>query len=59
MYQIDMLHTLNVYNVIHKLYLNFKKETLENTNRDDYTLSLLIIMTFMSFFFFLALLQYL
>ena len=21
-----MLHTLNVYNVIHKLYLNFKKE---------------------------------
>ena len=58
MYQIDMLHTLNVYNVIHKLYLNFKKETLENTNRDDYTLSLLIIMTFMSFFF-LALLQYL
>ena len=51
MYQIDMLHTLNVYNVIHKLYLNFKKETLENTNRDDYTLPLLIIMTFMSFFF--------
>ena len=47
-----MLHTLNVYNVVHKLYLNFEKETLKNRNRDNYTLSFLIIMTFMSFFFF-------
>ena len=54
-----MLHTLNVYNVVHKLYLNFEKETLKNRNRDNYTLSFLIIMTFMSFFFFFALLQYL
>ena len=48
-----MLHTLNVYNVIHELYLNFEKETLKDRNRDNYTLSFLIIMTFMSFFFFL------
>ena len=52
MYRINTLYTLNLYNVIHKLYINFEKETLKNRNRDNYTLSLLIIMTFMSFFFF-------
>lgn len=48
-----MLHTLNVYNVIHELYLDFEKETLKDRNRDNYTVISYHYDFYVLFFFFL------